>query len=106
MGLYGSPDLSKKYGNMEEYEKQKKKRNIKISIQTVVLVLMYLLLIINNNDNKLVTTASYIGLLSMVYFIINFVLMIYNLIKKRSVNKQVITILICIALFAICGMLI
>ncbi|MBC8588098.1 hypothetical protein [Paratissierella segnis] len=105
MGLYGSPDLSKKYGDIEEYEKQKKKKSIKISIQAIVLVVMYLILIINN-DNKIVMTASYVGVLSMVYFIINFIMMIYKLIKKQSVNKEVIKILICIALFIISGLLI
>ncbi len=105
MGLYGSPDLSKKYGNMEEYEKQKKKRNIRISIQTIVLIILYILLMINN-DNRLVMTASYIGVLSMIYFIINFIMMVYKLIKKQSVNKEVIKILVCIALFIISGLLI
>lgn len=105
MGLYGSPDLSKKYGDIEEYEKQRKKRNIKISIQAIVLAVLYLILIINNN-NKLVMTASYVGVLSIVYFIINTILMAYKLIKKQSVNREVIKILICIALFIISGLLI
>lgn len=105
MGLYGSPDLSNKYGDIEEYKKQRKKKKIVISTQAIVLIVLYLILMINN-DNKLVMTASYVGALSIVYFIISFILLIYKLIKKQSVNKEVIKILICIALFMICGMLI
>lgn len=105
MGLYGSPDLSKKYGNMEEYEKQRKKRKVAINAQVIVLILLYLILLLNNED-KLVITASYIGVLSTIYFVINFIKMIYKLIKKQSVNREVIKILICIALFVISGLFI
>lgn len=105
MGLYGSPDLSKKYGNVEDLKEVKKKRKINLSMQAIILIVLYLILMINN-DNKMVMTASYVGVMSMVYFAINFAMMIYKLIKKQSVNKEVIKILICIALFIVSGLLI
>ncbi len=105
MGVYGSPDLSKKQISIEEYEKQKKRKRINISMQVVVLVVLYLILILNN-DNIVVMTASYVGVLSMAYFAINFIMMIYKLVKKRSVNSEVIKLLICIVLFIISGLLI
>ena len=104
MGLYGSPDLSKKYGDAEEYEIRKKKK-VKISLQVIVLAVLYLILIINN-DNRWVMTVSFVGVLSMVYFVINFIVMIFKLIKKQSVNSEVIKLFICIVLFTVSGALI
>lgn len=101
MGLYGSPDTGGLYTKKKE---EKKKRKIKISLQGIVLIVLYLVLILNNDD-KFTMTVSFVGVMSMVYFIINFAKMIYRLIKKQSANKEVIKILICIALFTICGIL-
>ena len=100
MGLYGSPDT----GDLYSKQKEKKKKRIKISLQSIILIVLYLILILNNDD-KLTITVSFVGVMSMVYFVINFAMMIYKLIKKQSVNKEVIKILICIVLFIICGIL-
>lgn len=104
MGLYGSPDLSNKYGNKEEYERQqKKKKRWSISIQTVVIIGVYLFLLLGGNVVSL--TISYLGMLSMIYFVIYFVKMIYKLIKKESVNSEVIKLFICVGVFLITGVL-
>jgi len=102
MGAYGSPDTGNLY---TDEKKAKKKKNIKISAQIVILIVLYLILILNNDD-KFIMTVSYVGVMAMVYFVINCAVIIYKLIKKQSVNKEVIKLLICIALFIICGVLI
>lgn len=102
MGLYGSPDTGNLYTKKEE--EKKKKRKIKISLQSIFLIVLYLILILPNDD-KFTMTISFIGVISMVYFLINFFLMIYKLIKKQSVNNEVIKLLICVVLFIICGIL-
>lgn len=101
MGLYGSPDLSNQYDNANE---QKKKKKLKISMQSIVLGVLYLILVLTNDD-KFIITVSFVGVMSMVYFAINLFMMIYKLIKKQSVNSEVIKLIICIVLFTICGML-
>jgi len=104
MGLYGSPDLSKKYGSPEDIKEAKKKRKLIISTQVIVLIVLYLILMVSN-ENRFIMTVSYIGVLSMVYFFINFAMTIVKLIKKQSVNKEVIKLFICIITFIICGIL-
>lgn len=101
MGLYGSPDLSKKYGNAEEYKEQKKKKKTTKWIRVIVMVLLYLMVLSAAEDKKYIT-ISYVGMMSIIYFIINFIKMIINLIKKRSVNNNVIQLLIYTILIGIC----
>lgn len=99
MGLYGSPALGPYKDDGQE--QIKRKRTIKVSSHVIVLIVLYLLLVLNNED-KFVMTVSYVGVMSMVYFVANFAIMIYKLIKKQSVNREVIKILACMTLFAIC----
>lgn len=101
MGLYGSPDLSKKYGSPEDIKETKKKRKIIISTQFIVLGLIYLFMVLTDDD-KIGLTIAYVGLVSMAYFIINFIQMIIKLFKKKSVNRNVINLIILTGIIAIC----
>lgn len=101
MGLYGSPDLSKKYGDAEEYKEHKKKKKTTIWIQVIVLVLLYIIVLSASEDKRYIT-ISYVGIMSIFYFIISFIKMIINLIKNQSVNNNVTQLLIYTVLIGIC----
>ena len=98
MGLYGSPDT----GNLYTEEKQiKKKRKLKLSIQVAVLIVLYLIMFFGAED-KYYMTIAYIGIMSVVYYVIYFIMMIIKLFKKESVNSEVIKLLVITGLIGIC----
>lgn len=98
MGLYGSPDT----GNLYKEEKPiKKKRKLKFNIQAAVLIILYLIMLWAAED-KYYMTISYVGVMSIVYFLVYFIKMIIKLFKKESVNSEVIQLLIATVLIIIC----
>lgn len=96
MGLYGSPDLSQKKPKQPD-----KAKRIILTTQLATLIILYLIMFWVAED-KTEMTISYVGVMSVVYFIVYFIKMIIKLFKKESVNKEVIKILICTAIIAVC----
>lgn len=98
MGAYGSPDT----GNLYTEEKLiKKKRKLKFNIQVAFLIILYLIMLWVAED-KYYMTISYIGVMSIVYFLVYFIKIIIKLFKKESVNSEVIKLLITTVLIIIC----
>lgn len=97
MGLYGSPDLSKKYGNKEELDRGKKSPNwIKRLLWIIVVINTILLPLAGVNKENAITLLV---LDSILIFAVNTVNMIYNLVKKRSAKNSMITMFIAIGIF-------
>ena len=98
LGAYGSPDI----GNLYTEEKPiKKKRKLKFNMQVAVLIILYLIMLWAAKD-KYYMTISYVGVMSIVYFLVYFIKMIIKLFKKESVNSEVIQLLIATVLIIIC----
>lgn len=104
MGLYGSPDLSKKYGNIEEYQKQQIKKE-RQSPQTNVWV--WIVIFIVNIYNLIfmgIRVDSVLTILIMdclIMTIVSILSLICNFINKNKLKSDLIFILLFIGMFFI-----
>lgn len=99
MGAYGSPDTGNLYsGNDNDLLLQKKKRRLWLRI----LIALYILILIFA-DNKFEFIISSFGLLSVSTFIVTFIRMTINLVRKKSVNKDVIILICSIVVYIVCS---
>ncbi len=100
MGLYGSPDTGNLYSGRDGNYNPKKMNKFKIIL---IVVLVLYISIVALVDEKLVFIISTIGLASMLSIAFFFIKMIFNLFRRKSVNKDVIALFISVAVYAICS---
>ncbi len=99
MGLYGSPDLSKKSQVVDKKENKLEKYLI---LAMVILNILFLLLIGIDKENIIVTFA----LDCIVVFVYSVGKLIYNIVDKNSIKNNILTMLVCVIMFLIFAVII
>ena len=96
MGLYGSPDTGSLYSRKEKIKEPKKKHPI-FTVILVILNIFILSIISISKDNIL----GMLALDSVVVFVSSIVILIYNSIKKNSIKRNIVFIILSIVVFIV-----
>lgn len=102
MGLYGSPDLSKKYGNVEDLKEPRKKKTInrpQTNIWVWVVILLWNILFVTTIGVRFDSIFTAIISDSIIIAIISIINLIRNIIKKKDVKDDAIFLLSSIVAF-------
>lgn len=102
MGLYGSPDLSKKYGKVEDIKDPKKKKNNKrpqTNIWIWVIILIFDVIFFSTSGFKIDVIFTALILDSVIIALISLINLMYNIIKKNNVKDDIIFLLSSIVFF-------
>lgn len=98
MGVYGSPDLSKKRITSNEYKEKGLKRNHKILLIILLIINVLIILLVGLTKENISTLIALDCIICFIYSIIN---LVYNIITKKSVSNNVKTIIVSFVLFII-----
>lgn len=98
MGLYGSPDLSNKHEDKEEFKRFNNKKPDWIKWLALVTGIINVFILINVEVDR-ENLIALLTLDSIIIFAISVITMIYNLIKKRNIRYSIAVMLLSIGLF-------